>query len=173
MVEGKWRGRVYEWRNASRSKETNQHTKEGKTMKTTQINKAARFAGLVIALVLFAGVASEAKAHEDYPTKGGAKLLLRPNPASAPSDYKPMSCAKCKDEYVRRVDWSARGANKPTYLVAKHLCPGCDTTITTVGHGKAKQDVVTHKCTSCGADNLTCCSTSKSGTTATKGMEKK
>ena len=42
-----------------------------------------------------------------------------------------------------------------------------------VGVGKAKQSVATHKCTSCGAVTLACCSTKDSGDLATKGMDKK
>jgi hypothetical protein len=151
-------------------------TKEkGKSMKTTRINTAARFTGLAIALAFFAGVAGEVRAQE----KGdGAKKLLQLSgrsitPKPEPSDYKPMSCAMCKDALSKRVDWTARGANKPTIVVAQHLCDGCGVDWTTSGHGKAKVAVATHKCTSCGAESLACCSTSKSGVAATKGMEKK
>ena len=83
----------------------------------------------------------------------------------------PMSCPKCKTEWSSRIDYTARGANKPTVWVAKHLCEGCDTTIGVVGHGKSKHDVVTHKCSACGAPNAGCCATSK-GAGPTKGMDK-
>jgi hypothetical protein len=84
-----------------------------------------------------------------------------------------MSCAKCKDEYVTRTDWSARGASKPTVTVARHLCEGCDNEWMVSGHGKAQITTALHKCASCGAESLACCSTSKSGVANTKGMEKK
>ena len=144
-------------------------------MKTPRLSTAARFTGLAIALAFFAGVAGEVRAQE----KGdGAKKLLQLSgslvtPKSAPSDYKPMSCAKCRDEYVHRVDWTARGANKPTVGVVRHLCEGCGNEWVVSGHGKTKTSTALHTCTSCGAENLTCCSTSKSGVAATKGMEKK
>jgi hypothetical protein len=126
-------------------------------MKTTSINKLARMSGIAIALALFTGVAGEVRAQNG--SKGGATLLMTP---SAPaSDYKPMSCGKCKDELVTSKDMTARGANKPDVTVARHLCDGCKTTITTVGHGKGKHDVATHKCTASGAPSAGCCSTKK------------
>jgi len=67
----------------------------------------------------------------------------------------------------------ARGSGLPTKLVAKHLCDGCRVEWRVEGIGKAKQDVVTHKCTSCGSEALACCSTKKGSETATSGMEKK
>lgn len=142
-------------------------------MKTNRINRLARLTGMTIALAVFAGIGGLANAQE----KGATRLLRLSGalvePKSAPSDYKPMSCAKCKDGYMRRVDWTARGANKPTITVAKHLCDGCGTDWNVVGHGKAKASVASHKCTSCGEASLACCNTSKAGAVATKGMEKK
>jgi hypothetical protein len=144
-------------------------------MKTTSINSTARFTGLAVALALVAGLTGAASAADLI--KGGERQLnllgIKTKAVPSESTYVPMSCLKCKDEYSTRVDWSARGAHKPTVLVARHLCDGCDTTIATVGHGKQARDVATHKCTSCGAESLACCSTKKGGETATKGMEKK
>ncbi len=151
-------------------------------MKVNQITTLARFAGMTIALALLAGL-TEVQAQELGSAKGGATKLLElsgPRVASTseaavtkPGDSKAMSCAKCKDEFVTRVDLSARGANKPAYTVATHLCDGCGTDWNVVGHGKAKASVASHKCTSCGAESVACCSTTKAGGTATKGMEKK
>lgn len=150
-------------------------------MKVNSITTLARFAGMTIALALFAGV-TEVKAQEMGSAKGGGIKLLELSgrqvtpkseaSASKSSDAKPMSCAKCTDELSTRVDLSARGANKPAITVTTHLCDGCGTDWNVVGHGKAKASVASHKCTSCGADSLACCNTN-SGGTATKGMEKK
>src|SRR5688572_25315643 len=147
-------------------------------MKTNRINTLARLSGMTVALALFAGIAGFANAQEMGSAKGGATKLLQLSgrlvtPKSGPSDHKPMSCAKCKDEYVRRVDWTTRGANKPTITVANRLCDGCGNEWVVSGHGKAKASAAVHKCTSCGAESLACCSTSKSGVAATRGMEKK
>jgi hypothetical protein len=146
-------------------------------MKTNRSSTLARLGGLTIAVALFGGAAGTLSAGEIPTGKGGASRLLesigRPvTLKSEPGNYKPMSCTNCKDEFVRRDDWSARGANKPTVIVANHLCGGCHTTIATVGHGKAKTTAAVHKCAGCGAESLVCCSTSKSGVAATKGMEK-
>jgi hypothetical protein len=142
-------------------------------MKTNRINTLARLCGLTIALASFAGISGIANAQE----KGATKLLLLSGRWVTPkvelSDYKPMSCAKCKDESVRRVDWNARGANKPVITVGRHLCEGCGNKWAVSGHGKAATSRALHTCTSCGTETLACCSTSKSGVAATKGMEKK
>ena len=125
-------------------------------MKTVSTIKLARVSGIAIAVALFAVLTSEVKAETAF--KGGASQLTR-RTAPVTSAYKPMGCAKCNDEFVTRKDVTARGANKPDITVARHLCAGCATTSTTVGQGKAKHEVTTHKCAS-GAPG--CCST-KSG----------
>ena len=141
-------------------------------MKTTYINTVARTTGLVITLAMFAGIAGQVGAQE----KGATRLLRLSGtlvePKAEASEYKPMACAKCKEDYFTRNGWSARGANKHDVLVARHLCPGCQTSIATEGHGKAKYDVANHKCTSCGVETLACCS-SKEGQRDSKGMKKK
>lgn len=147
-------------------------------MKTNYINTLSRLTGMSIALALFAGAAVTLKAGEIQTGKGGSSRLLEltgrsVTPKPGTSDHKPMSCAKCNDEYTSRVDWSARGANKPTIIVARHLCDGCSNNWVVSGHGKAKTTTAVHVCTSCGAESLACCSTGNSGNAATKGMEKK
>ena len=94
------------------------------------------------------------------------------SPAPAPAEIAQMPCPKCKDKVTTRVDYTARGANKPVIRVVTHRCPGCGTDWIVTGHGKAKQSVATHKCTSCGAETVACCNTTKGSTVATKGMEK-
>jgi predicted RNA-binding Zn-ribbon protein involved in translation (DUF1610 family) len=146
-------------------------------MKTNRINTMARLGGLTITMALFAGMAGTLRAGEIATAKGGGSRLLdltgRPvTPRIEANDNKPMSCAKCREEYVTRVDWTARGANKPTLTVARHLCTTCGNEWVVSGHGKAKASAAVHKCTSCGAESLTCCSTSKGDVTATKCMAK-
>ena len=92
--------------------------------------------------------------------------------ASVTSEIPQMACPKCKDKVTKKVDYTVRGANKPTVTVVTHLCEGCGTDWKVVGHGKAKQSIATHKCTGCGAEDLACCNTTKGSTVATKGMEK-
>ena len=91
-----------------------------------------------------------------------------------------MACPKCKNESIARPVRNAKGAQflaaggVPTEKITRHLCPSCETTITVAGTGKAKHDVAVHKCVSCGAEYLACCSTTgHGGITKTKGMENK
>jgi hypothetical protein len=151
-------------------------------MKTNRINIIARVCGCTVALALFAGIGGLANAQE----KGATRLLRLSGtlvePKSAPSDYKPMSCAKCTDRVVEVKDLApTKGAGArallaggvPTKRVSTHECEGCGNTWVVSGHGKAKTSTAVHTCTSCGAESLACCSTSKKGVAATKGMEKK
>lgn len=154
-------------------------------MKTDRINTLARLCGITIALALLAGVVGMANAQEKGSARGGASKLLELNgpqvkPQSVPSDYKPMSCIKCKDEVVQVRDMDSKGGARAlltgvplTKSVSRHGCEGCGNAWVVSGHGKAKTSTAAHTCTSCGAESLACCSTSKSGITATKGMEKK
>lgn len=148
-------------------------------MKRTNNILIAALAG--IALSLFAG-----SAQAQYKPTGDDGIAASPklrqqldeykrnhSPAPTPAAIAQMPCAKCTDKVTTRVDYSARGANKPTIRVVTHQCEGCGTDWAVVGHGKAKQSVATHKCSSCGAEMAACCNTTKGSPTATKGMEKK
>jgi hypothetical protein len=127
-------------------------------MKLTNLSKLARTYGLVTSLTLIAGSIVTMTA-ADIPTgKGAAKLLMKSDAPAAMSAPASMPCAKCVDTYTKVQDLSARGANKPIMLVAQHGCPGCSTMITTVGVGKAKQNVALHTCASGVAQNSNCCS---------------
>ena len=88
-------------------------------MKANRTNTLARLGGLTIAVALFGGAAGTLSAGEIATAKGGASRLLELTGRSVtlksePGNHKPMSCTNCKEEFVRRVDWSASGANKPT-----------------------------------------------------------
>src|SRR5262245_19870393 len=132
-------------------------------MKTTRINNTARVTGLAVALGLFAGLTGAASAADTV--KGGERQmnLIGISTKALPSKRVAvaMPCPKCKDQYSKRVDPTTRGAYKTDVLLVKHLCESCDTTIETVGRGKEARGVVTHKCSSCGADSMACCSTTK------------
>ena len=141
-------------------------------MKTSRINKTARVTGLAIAMALFVSVAGQIKAQDFLFKGGGQKLMNPPSGVATPSDAKPMACPKCTTEWVARPIAGTKAMEPKTQLVAHHLCKRCETTFATVGHGKQARDVITHRCTSCGADTLACCSTVKDDVRATKGMEK-
>jgi predicted RNA-binding Zn-ribbon protein involved in translation (DUF1610 family) len=85
-----------------------------------------------------------------------------------PGDAVAMVCEKCKSVMVHNVT-TEKGHIQVMTVGAKHLCPGCSSTITTVGTGKGTKNEVKHVCDKCGSDSVFCCAT-KPGS-ATKGME--
>ena len=71
-------------------------------MKTTTIG---RIAGFAIAVILFAGATVAVNAQEKGSAKGGATRLMQLSTVKATTpittlDYKPMSCAHCKDGVI-------------------------------------------------------------------------
>lgn len=120
------------------------------------------------ALVLYAFADLQAADIE----KGGPRLMRLGRRAQAveksaktSTDYKPMSCAKCRDVIVERPLTNVKGAiflmagSVPKEKIVRHQCEGCATTLAAVGHGKSKTEVAKHTCTSCGSENEGCCST--------------
>jgi hypothetical protein len=104
------------------------------------------------------------------------------SPAPKPVEIPQMACPKCTDFTYAIPDLEPRGLGARTLMargtpmkwVRSHDCLACGTEWKTVGHGKAKQSIATHTCTSrCGSKDLACCNTAKSSTAATKGMETK
>jgi hypothetical protein len=82
-----------------------------------------------------------------------------------------MSCPKCKDTYVTKVEHSFKGMNPEQLKTAvAHLCPACETKIVSEGQGKAKTDKLVHVCKTCGSKDVSCCVMKKGGGT-TAGME--
>jgi formate-dependent nitrite reductase cytochrome c552 subunit len=67
-----------------------------------------------------------------------------------------MVCVRCKTVWVSRVKQGMKGAEilmaggKTKELIGTHACAGCKSTMTVVGHGKAKTDVIKHSCRACG-----------------------
>ena len=141
-------------------------------MKTLQFNKMVQITGFAVGMAALVSMGTAVNA-QHYTFKGGENLMNPPSGVAIPSDDKPMACPKCTTEWLARPIAGTKAMEPKTQLVPRHLCNGCETTITTVGHGKQATDVATHKCTSCDAATLACCSTAKSDVTATKGMEKK
>jgi hypothetical protein len=136
----------------------------------------------LIAVLALSATAAFGQVPEKGSAKGGAMLLMKHRPpVSEPSNYQPMSCAKCTDTTVEVKDNEpTKGAaakaqlagGVPTKLVSRHGCEGCGNEWKTTGHGKAKVTVAIHKCASCGSEDAACCNTKKGSTMATKGMEK-
>ena len=100
------------------------------------------------------GITASPKVRQALIEQGAAKSVVA-------DTSKPTACANCKNEYLTREDWTVKGLIKPKVTSVKHLCPGCETSVSVIGGGKAKHDVVTHKCDSCRSVALTCCSVGK------------
>jgi hypothetical protein len=141
----------------SKEKRERRAEKNKDKMKPTNLNNWARNCGRLTTLILIAGSILTITA-ADIPTgKGAAKLLMKPVAPATASAMGSMSCTKCTDKFVAVRDITARGVNKPTTLVAQHGCPGCSTSFTTAGVGKAKQTVALHTCASAVVQNKNCC----------------
>ena len=132
----------------------------------------------IIAAVAVFGAAGHLNAQEKGSAKGGAQQLmskpvktLEDLSAIQPGDMMVMSCPKCKDVIVHYVEPTFKATEPKDKVKTQHTCPGCSTTITVEGHGKAKQDVVKHVCKNCGSEDAFCCVMKKGGE-PTRGMEK-
>ena len=126
-------------------------------MKTSYISKLAVTVGLTLGVALLASLATRISAGE---FKGGAQKLMPPASVTViPSASKVVACPKCTTELVERSIVQMKATGPKTEFVGRHLCNGCETTIAVEGFGKARQDVATHKCNSCGVASLVCCST--------------
>jgi hypothetical protein len=136
----------------------------------------------VVALAMSASLPLTARAADDStkpmkPMKGAEMLMMKPINTQAeadalkPGDPMVMVCSKCKSVMLHNVS-TEKGHIQVMTVGQKHLCPGCDSTITVVGTGKGKHDEVKHTCEKCGTDSVFCCA-SKPGEGATHGMEKK
>jgi hypothetical protein len=127
----------------------------------TKITTTGRIVGFAIAVTLFAVTTVAGNAQEKGSAKGGATRLLQLNTpkATAPittQDYKPMSCAQCKDAAITVRDTDTRGAGAKTLVsgsamktIAKHLCNACGNEWVVSGQGKATTFLAVHKCGSC------------------------
>ena len=138
------------------------------------INNGLRLAAaamLAIALA-YTSVAAETKTG-----KGGASDLMSKPIRTAddlkalqPGDTIAMACPKCKTIHVTRVTKEWKGHSTQSVPTTQHLCPGCENTVDLQGHGKAKKEVVVHKCKKCGSEDAFCCVVKGPG--PTPGMEK-
>ena len=144
-----------------------------KTTKTSN-NWFISVALAVATLVLMPTISS---AQEKGSAKGGSQQLMKPVRTLQdlgelkPGDMMVMSCPKCKNVTVSYVEPTFKATEPKDKVKAQHMCPGCNTTITVEGHGKAKKDVLKHVCMTCGSKDAFCC-VMKKGSAPTKGMEK-
>lgn len=137
---------------------------------TTPVSKHLARYSFAIAVAALAWLPSHALAQPK-----GAELLMTHVKTSAqvedlkPGDAVAMACTKCKSVMVHNVT-TEKGHIQVMTVGSKHLCPGCDSIITTVGTGKGAKQEVKHTCEKCGTDSVFCCATKPGATTS--GMEK-
>ena len=139
-------------------------------MKTHSFKHIARASAFALGLMLAAGTVMAADQ-----MKGAQRLMqiktLAEADALKPGDTMVMVCAKCKSVMIHNVS-TEKGHIKTMTVGEKHMCPGCESTITVVGTGKGGHDEVKHTCEKCGDDSVFCCAT-KPGQGGTEGTEKK
>jgi hypothetical protein len=128
-------------------------------MRTPKLMIATLAASAVLSFVLPANAQFKATGDDGITAspKVRAQLNGRAEKAVSVKTSATMACAVCKDEYVKRTDWTVKGATKPTVITSKHLCSGCETSIALTGTGKAKENVLTHKCSFGDATKAKCC----------------
>lgn len=141
-------------------------------MKTNAVHKLVAATAVAVITVIVALVPLDS-----YGQKGaGAEALMKGHPIKTskdidslePGDLVAMACPKCRTVTFNYVE-QGRGVNKPVKVGEKHTCPGCKTTIETVGLGKASKDEIKHVCHKCGSDLAYCCSLKKGE--LTRGMK--
>lgn len=134
---------------------------------------------VAVALAFAVGCATSTGSDGARTAKGGAADLMQGKPirtgedvaALQPGDQVVMSCPKCKNVYVTRVEKENKPFQTRKVAGVEHLCPGCDNKRTLTGHGKSAKDVITHVCRNCRSEEAFCC-VIKAGSGPTKGMEK-
>lgn len=146
-------------------------------MKTT--NKSNHWVlgiGIALAIAALAFMPASSLAQEKGSAKGGAQLLMKPIKtvqdleALEPGDMLAMSCPKCKNITITYVEPTFKATEPKEKVKSQHTCPSCGTVISAEGHGKAKKDVLTHVCQTCGSKDAFCCVLKKGS--STKGMDK-
>jgi hypothetical protein len=145
-------------------------------MKTQSVMKTG--VRLIVAMAIAATFTYTSMAAETKTGKGGASdLMSKPLrttedvQALQPGDTVAMACPKCKNIEYTRVTKEWKGHVTQVTPGTRHLCPGCENTFEVTGHGKAKKDVLVHKCSKCGSKDAFCCVVKGPG--PTKGMEEK
>ena len=137
---------------------------------TNQLCQRLARSGFIMAVTAVAWLPGHALAQAK-----GAQLLMThvTTPSQVDSlksgDAVAMVCAKCKSVMVHNVT-TEKGHIQVMTVGSKHLCPGCNSTITTVGTGKGAKQEVKHICKMCGDKSVFCCAT-KPDSAATPGMD--
>lgn len=115
------------------------------------------FWGVAVAALFLFSINSDAA----ETAKGGGKILAELSTAGSiaelqKGDVVVSVCPKCKVVTQTRVKSTAKGGGLGNEVVAVHGCPGCGAKFEVIGHGKAKQEKVTHVCAHCGSREAFC-----------------
>jgi hypothetical protein len=91
-----------------------------------------------------------------------AKTLTTASQPHNSSTQPAMACPRCKDGLATVRETNPKGMRVASVKsVPVHLCPTCETRISSVGTGKAKTDKVTHTCGNSANTAASCCMASK------------
>ena len=117
------------------------------------------FSSLLIALLAIS--LTPAFAVGSGSARGGASDLIA---ASAPRKEMAMPvathstvCAQCRTTWTRVTAPESKGKIAQTLPVERHNCSDCTSTVTTQGHGKAKEDVLAHVCQNATGQSMSGC----------------
>ena len=140
---------------------------------TNPVCKCLVRSGFIVAVAMLTWLPSHAQAQ----VKGAQLLMTHVTTPAQIEDLKPgdavaMVCEKCKSVMVHNVT-TEKGHIQVMTVGSKHMCPGCGSTITTVGTGKGAKQVVKHNCDKCGSESVFCCATKPGAATPGMDMEKK
>lgn len=116
---------------------------------------------LAAAVALGALILSSSTTFAADTAKGGGLKLMQLSTvgqvqAVQTGDAVVMTCPKCKTVTYNQVKATAKGGGSAVETIAAHGCPGCAAKFETTGHGKAKEDKVTHVCSHCGSNEAFC-----------------
>jgi len=72
-----------------------------------------------------------------------------------------MSCAKCKDHYIKVAQPPGKMGRREMATVSRHDCSTCESKVVITGHGKGKRETVVHVCNAGIVDAAACCAVVK------------
>lgn len=91
---------------------------------------------------------SELRQNEFREATGSAKM----------ADTTGMACGQCKVVNITQSQWTHKFQKKLVTTATRHDCPACQSSVETVGHGKAKHKVLSHACGNSENATASCCS---------------
>ncbi len=116
---------------------------------------------------ILASATSSIAGTDNGTARGGATELLKGSqlttdntsvtPAPTTKHAMHQACPACKTTWSTTSVAQSKRSLTETLPVEHHQCGDCKTSLTTVGHGKDKKDVITHTCQAAAAKTASCC----------------